>query len=188
MLCDPSGQALVGTFALVAYIPDPLRKFLDNLRRELVPGCVPAAHVTILPPRPLSGAPEQAVEALRARVPDFSPFEIETGEVVIFPVSDVVYLSLKQGVKQLIQMYTALNSGFLKYQEPFPYHPHITLAQNLTHDQSIELAAVARRRWSEYPYPRVFSVESVVFVQNTVEKLWVDLANFHLEPAPSIRR
>jgi 2'-5' RNA ligase len=187
MLCDPSGQALVGTFALVAYIPDPLRKFLDNLRRELVPGCVPAAHVTILPPRPLAGTPQQAVEALRARIPDFSPFEIEIGDVVIFPVSDVVYLSLKKGIKQLHQMYSALNAGFLKYQEPFPYHPHITLAQNLTHNQSIELAAVARRRWSEFAHSRVFSVESVVFVQNTVENLWVDLASFQLDPAPSIR-
>ena len=52
MLCDSSGQDVVNSFSLVAYIPDPLRKFLDDLRRELVPGCVPNAHVTILPPRP----------------------------------------------------------------------------------------------------------------------------------------
>jgi 2'-5' RNA ligase len=188
MLCDPSGQALVGTFALVAYIPDPLRKFLDDLRRELVPGCVPAAHVTILPPRPLSGTPQEAIETLRARIPDFSPFEIETGEVQVFPVSDVVYLSLKKGAKHLLQMHPVLNVGPLKYQEAFPYHPHITLAQNLTHDQSIELAGVARRRWSEFPYPRMFSVESLVFVQNTVGNFWIDLANFQLDPAPSIRR
>ena len=178
----------MGTFALVAYIPDPLRKFLDDLRRELVPGCVPAAHVTILPPRPLLDTPQKAIETLRARIPDFSPFEIETGEVEVFPVSDVVYLSLKKGAKQLLQMHPALNVGPLKYQEPFPYHPHITLAQNLTHDQSIELAAIARQRWSEYPYTRVFPVESRVFVQNTVGTLWADLANFQLEPAPSIRR
>jgi 2'-5' RNA ligase len=188
MLLDPSGQALVGIFALVAYIPDPLRKFLDDLRRELIPGCIPAAHVTILPPRPLSGTPQEAIETLSSRIPDFSPFEIETGEVQVFPVSDVVYLSLKKGAKDLLQMHPALNVGPLKYQEPFPYHPHITLAQNLTHEQSIELAAVARRRWSEYPYPRGFSVESLVFVQNSRGSLWVDLANFQLAPAPSVRR
>src|SRR5437667_407324 len=188
MLCDPSGQALVGTFALVAYIPDPLRRFLDDLRRELVPGCAPAAHVTILPPRPLSGTPQEAIDTIRARIPDFSPFEIETGEVVVFPISDVVYLSIKEGHKRLLQMHPALNLGPLKYQEPFPYHPHITLAQNLTHDQSIELAALARRRWSEYTYSRVFPVESLAFVQNTVGNLWADLAHFQLDPAPSIRR
>src|SRR6266850_7332122 len=111
MLCDPSGQDLVNSFALVAYIPDPLRKFLDDLRRELVPGCVPAAHVTILPPRPLSDTPREAIETIRARIPDFSPFEIETGEVEVFPVSDVVYLSLKKGAKHLLQMHPALNLG-----------------------------------------------------------------------------
>jgi 2'-5' RNA ligase len=188
MLCDSSGQDVVNSFSLVAYIPDPLRKFLDDLRRELVPGCVPNAHVTILPPRPLSGSPAEAIEIIRSRLPDFPPFEIETGDVVVFPVSDVVYLSIKEGRKQLFQMHPALNTGPLKYQEAFPYHPHITLAQNLTHDQSIELAAVARKRWSEYPYPRIFPVESLSFVQNTVRNLWVDLAHFQLDPAPSIHR
>ena len=89
---------------------------------------------------------------------------------MVFPVSDVVYLSIKEGRRPLLQMHSALNTGPLKYQEPFPYHPHITLAQNLTHDQSLELAAVARKRWSEYPYPRVFPVESLSFVQNTVQE------------------
>jgi 2'-5' RNA ligase len=188
MLSDPCGQGLVGTFALVTYIPDPLRKFLDDLRRELVPGCTPAAHVTILPPRPLSGTPEAAIETIRSRIHDFAPFEIETGDVAVFPVSDVVYLGLKKGAKELLPLHAALNVGPLKYQEPFPYHPHITLAQNLTHEQSVELAALARRRWSEYPYPRAFVVESLAFVQNTKRNLWIDLDHFQLAPAHVRRR
>jgi 2'-5' RNA ligase len=188
MLCDPSGGEPVESFALVTYIPDPLRKFLDDLRRELVPRCVPNAHVTILPPRPLSGTPEAAIETIRARLPDLSPFEIEAGEVLVFPVSDVVYLSIKEGKKELLQMHRALNVGPLEFRELFPYHPHITLAQNLTHEQSIELAEIARRRWSEYTGPRAFPVESLAFVQNTTRNLWIDLAHFQLEPAPSIRR
>src|ERR1041385_5963088 len=139
MLCDPSGGELVESFALVTYIPDPLRKFLDDLRRELVPGCVPAAHVTILPPRPLSGTPADAIETIQGRLSDFSPFEIETGEVLVFPISDVVYLSIKEGSKELLPMYKSLNVGPLEYQEPFPYHPHITLAQGLTRALSVEM-------------------------------------------------
>src|SRR5439155_16619979 len=99
MLCDPTGQDLVDSFALVSYIPDPLHRFLDDLRRELVPACVPHAHVTILPPRPLSGTSEAAIETIRARICDFSPFEIEAGDVVVFPVSDVIYIEIKQGGK-----------------------------------------------------------------------------------------
>jgi len=188
MLCQSSGEGLVNCFSLVTYLPDPLRKFLDDLRRELVPGCLPAAHLTILPPRPLSGTAAEALETIRARISDFSPFEIETGEVLVFPISDVIYLSIKKGGKELLPMYKSLNVGPLRYQEPFPYHPHITLAQGLTREQSVELAAVARRRWSEYAYSRVFPVESLAFVQNTTRNLWVDLAHFQLHPAPSIRR
>src|SRR6266566_1420154 len=188
MLCQSNGEDLVNCFSLVTYIPDPLRKFLDDLRRELVPGCVPAAHLTILPPRPLSGTTAEAIETISSRISDFSPFEIETGDVLVFPISDVVYLSIKEGSKELLPMYKSLNVGPLEYQEPFPYHPHITLAQGLTRALSVELAAVARRRWSAYAYQRVFPVESLAFVQNTTRNLWVDLAHFQLHPAPSIRR
>ncbi|HTM50506.1 MAG TPA: 2'-5' RNA ligase family protein [Bryobacteraceae bacterium] len=188
MLCDSRGQDRVNSFALVAYIPDPLRRFLDDLRRELVPGCVPAAHVTILPPRPLSGTVEEAIETIRTRLPEFSPFEIETGEVTVFPISDVVYLGIREGADRLRRMHPAFNIGPLEFKEMFPFHPHITLAQNLTSKQAQELAAVATRRWSEYPYPRVFPVEALSFVQNTSSNLWVDLAHFQLEPAAPVRR
>src|SRR5437762_7636662 len=148
MPCQSTGGDLLNCFSLVTYLPDPLRKFLDELRTELVPTCVPNAHLTILPPRPLAGTPEEAIETIRARISDFSPFEIETGDVLVFPVSDVVYLSIKEGSKELLPMYKSLNVGPLEYHEPFPYHPHITLAQGLTRALSVELAAVARRRWS----------------------------------------
>ncbi len=49
----PAEQRL-NVFALVIYIPDPLGRFLDDLRTALVPGCNPHAHVSVLPPRPLA--------------------------------------------------------------------------------------------------------------------------------------
>jgi 2'-5' RNA ligase len=179
----------MNNYALVAYLPDPLRKFLDSLRRELVPGCAPHAHVTILPPRPLSDTPAAAIEAVRSRLPEFSPFEVKIAEVEVFAESDVVYLGIGAGHQNLVQMHGALDVGPLRYAEPpYPYHPHITLAQDLTHEQSIELFALARRRWSEFPHSRTFPVESLVFVQNTARTLWVDLARFQLAPTPSVRR
>ena len=188
MHCATSGQNLLDSFALVTYLPDPLCTFLDNLRRELAPGCVPHAHVTILPPRPLAGTPQEAIDAVRSRISDFSAVEIKAGDVLVFAGSDVVYLNITEGRHELLQMHRALNVGPLQYEAPYPYHPHITLAQDLTPQQSIELAAVARRRWAEYSGPRVFSAELLVFVQNTARNRWADLAHFHLSPAPSIRR
>jgi len=175
-------------FALVTYIPDPLGPFLDNLRRELVPGISPRSHVTVLPPRLLSVPRSEAIAALRRWIVDFGPFEIEAGRVEVFPRSDVVYLEIGAGRKDLYRMHQAMNVGPLKFDEPYPYHPHITLAQDLTHEQSIELAKLARRRWSEYPYQRAFTVESMDFVQSSDRKIWRDLARFELEPATPVRR
>jgi len=187
MLSARGGQDLMNAFALVTYIPDPLGKFLDDLRRELVPACVPHAHVTILPPRPLSASPQMAIDTVRSLISDFAPFEIELDQVQIFPGTDVVYLSIGRGHKELLDMHEALNKGPLHYNEPYRYHPHVTLAQELTHQQSLDLESLARRRWSEFPHPRKFKAESLVFVQNIARNYWIDLANFHLDPAPSIR-
>src|ERR1044071_8821223 len=132
----PSGQEPAMNFALVAYIQDPLRRFLDDLRRELVPGCAPHAHITILPPRPLAGSPDAAIASLRSRVPDFPPFQITTGAVEVFAATDVIYLSVLEGAAPLKQMHAALNVGPLQYREQYSYHPHITLGQDLTHAQS----------------------------------------------------
>jgi hypothetical protein len=85
-------------------------------------------------------------------------------------------------------MHRVLNVGPLYYEEPYLYHPHITLAQDLTQQQSVELATLARRRWVEFPHRRAFKAESLVFVRNRARNLWIDLAHFHLVPAPSIRR
>ncbi len=152
-----------------------------------VPGFVPHAHVTILPPRSLSATPQAAIEAVRSRIHEFAPFEHEAAQVELFSETDVVYLRLGRGRQELLQMHQAMNVGPLAYKEPYPYHPHITLAQDLTHEQSIELGELARRRWSEYPYQRMFTVESLAFVQNSARKLWFDLARFELDHAPSVR-
>jgi 2'-5' RNA ligase len=188
MLSARGGQDVANVFALVTYLPNPLGKFLDDLRRELVPGCAPHAHVTVLPPRPLSAPPQVAIDAVRSLISDFAPLEIELGQVQVFPETDVVYLSIGAAHKDLLHMHRVLNVGPLHYQEPYLYHPHITLAQDLTRPQSIELESLARRRWSEFPHPRVFKAESLVFVRNNGGNSWIDLAHFHLDPAPSIRR
>ena len=54
MYNDPAAWDRINSFALVSYIPEPLAGFLDRLRQELVPNCFLRAHVTILPPRPIS--------------------------------------------------------------------------------------------------------------------------------------
>src|ERR1700730_8846823 len=82
----------LNVYALVIYIPDPLGRFLDDLRRELMPQYNPHAHVSVLPPRPLAVDWSVASGQVRSLTEAWAPFEIELTEVGIFPVTDVIYL------------------------------------------------------------------------------------------------
>jgi 2'-5' RNA ligase len=175
MNVDPNCWNRINSFALVSYIPEPLAGFLDRLRQELVPNCFLRAHVTILPPRPICTTPREAWNALRAIAPHFAPFDVELTGIEIFPVSDVIYIGIGAGAAQLSETHEAMNVSGLRFQEAFPYHPHITLAQDLKPDEVDELTAVGRRRWSEFTGGRKFHVDQVVFVQNTRRKEWIDL-------------
>jgi 2'-5' RNA ligase len=179
------GQSLsdaqtVGLFALVAYLPDPLASFLDELRVELTPGSNPHAHVTILPPRPihdeLKGTVQQIAEDIKGAV----PFRVELGEIEMFDTSHVIYLGLASGARELRQLYGALNYGCLKYTENFPYHPHITIAQNVLPEEAAKLAPIAKQRWAEYRGPRSFGVSVLSFVQHVAPSIWADVAELPL--------
>ena len=165
----------VNSFALVTYIPDPLAGFLDRLRQELVPNCFLRAHVTILPPRPISSSPEEAWHVVQALVPSFPPFEIEMTNVEVFPLSDVIYINMSAGRDELRQMHEAMNVDGLHCRECFEYEPHVTLAQDLQPDEVDELTRVARIRWAEVSFPKKFPVDKVLFVQNTRRNQWIDL-------------
>src|SRR5215467_11011359 len=121
-------------FALVIYVPDPLGRFLDDLRRELVPHYNPHAHVSVLPPRTLSVAWETASGQARALTESWATFDVELTAVEIFPVTDVIYLEIGAGGQELHRLHTAMNAAALESDEPFQYHPHITLAQDIAHE------------------------------------------------------
>jgi len=119
--------------SVVVYLPEPLREFLDGLRRRLNPRFANwRAHVSILPPRLLSRPPEEMLEQLRERCLVLDPFETTLAEVQTFwPVNGVVYLSISRGADRLTEFHERLNSGGLERVEPYPYVPHVTIAQEL---------------------------------------------------------
>jgi 2'-5' RNA ligase len=178
------GAGRMNLFALVVYISDPLAKFLDDLRKELVPGCVPHAHVTILPPRPLGQGVRAAIEQAQSIVSEFAPFEIVAGEVEIFAETDVIHIGIKEGDRELREMYRALNRGALAFKEPFPYHPHITLAQGLAAGAATPLYEIARKKWAACKFSKRIRAEHASFVQATTLQTWVDLADFRLAGVP----
>jgi hypothetical protein len=180
MYKDPPVGDRINSFALVTYIPEPLAGFLDGLRQELVPNCFLRAHVSVLPPRPLS-SPEAAWEQVRTLAKKFAPFEIQLGGIDVFPVSDVIYIQIAAGSETLKHMHDRMNAGTLAVREDFPFHPHVTLAQELKPDEVDELVHVARSRWADYAGVKTFRAEKIVFVQNTRRNEWVDLGECELE-------
>jgi 2'-5' RNA ligase len=166
----------INSFALVAYLPEPLGGFLDRLRRDLVQECDAKAHVTVLPPRPLFSPVEEAWQEVKDNLQSFGPFHLELGQIEIFPNTDVIYLSVSAGHAELERMHRALNSGRLAFQEPFPYHPHVTLAQELEPGRVSAAVDLAERQWREFSHPRGFTVNRLTFVQNTLENRWADLS------------
>lgn len=186
MGCESNGRAAqcggerVNLFALVIYIPDPLGRVLDDLRRELVPHYNPHAHVSVLPPRSLSVAWDTASEQARTLTEGWAAFDIELTSIEVFPATDVIYIEIGQGASEMRRLHTAMNAGALEANEPFAYHPHITLAQDIPHDEVSALVELARRRWADYRGSRVFRAERAVFVQNAGDNCWVDLAEYAL--------
>ncbi len=187
MSSGQNGAMPINCFALVTYISGELGAFLDELRCDLVPSCMPKAHVTILPPRPLGAPTALAIDELNAEIADLAAFEVEATSVQIFQNTSVIYIDLGNGRDALRDIHEKLNTGHLAFGEPFEYHPHITVAQELRTEQVGELRAEATRRWTEYRGTRRFPVESMTFVQNTSNNRWLDLAHWSLGAVPSVR-
>lgn len=185
MGCSIGEVSRVNAFALVSYIPGQMGRFLDELRRELVPACTAQSHVTILPPRILDYPPDQGWREASEILRGVRPVEIELRDVDVFPVSRAIYLSIGLGSKELDSLHSRLNSGHLHFAEPFAFHPHVTLAQDVPPERVEEVADYARRRWAAWSSSKRFHAERIVFVQNGVDQSsgcsqWIDLAKCDL--------
>lgn len=180
-------RSQTGLYAVVAYIPEPLGSFLNQLRAELVPGCLLRSHLTILPPRRLT-APQEVLSAELDRLASgSSAFEVALGEVETFDSTGVIYLSLAAGREQVEQLHAALNHGVLFAEDQFPFHPHVTVAQNLGALPFDEVLARARRRWQECRLPRQFTVSELTLVRNADPACWEDLSRHSLAPLSLLR-
>jgi len=181
-------ETRINSFALVTYLPGELAELLDEIRHDFAPESRAKAHVTILPPRPLLQFPGEtpdhvaadAMEQLKVRLQEFSPFKVDLGEIEIFEGTQVIYVSIRNGFGELERMHAALNAGRVAFQEPYPYHPHVTIAQELAREDVHNAAQFARWRWSEFKHSRSAWIDRLTFVQNTIENTWTDLAMLSL--------
>jgi 2'-5' RNA ligase superfamily len=172
-------------YALVAYLKNPAGGFVENLRRELHPDLPHlAAHLSILPPRPLHGSESSALQVLERICGNEEPFEVTLGDVETFiPVTPTVYIRVQGGATRMIELHSKLNTEAMAFKEEWPYIPHLTVVKMSTEPAARTAFAVAHERWAQYTGGRRILLEKLTFVREEVEHRWVDLA-----PVPLGRR
>ena len=165
-------------YALVAYLKNAAGGFVENLRRELHPDLPHlAAHLTILPPRPLQGSEGSALQALERICGDEEPFEVTLGDVQTFaPVTPTVYIRVDGAASHMCQLHSKLNTDALSFKEEWAYIPHLTIAKMTSENLAQSAFQVARTRWSEYSGSRRILLERLTFVREDAQNCWVDLA------------
>ena len=165
-------------YALVAYLDNPAGEFVENLRRELHPDLPQiAAHLTILPPRPLQGTENAALELLQRICAQEEPFDVTLGEVETFiPVTPTVFIRIDCDATRMCALHEKLNTEVLRFQEEWPYIPHLTIAKMGAELPAKNALKTARHRWEEYAGSRRILLEKLTFVRELAPNNWVDLA------------
>ena len=121
-----------------------------------------------------------ASEHVKECAGNWTPFDLVLEQIRIFPVTNVIYLELGKGADEMFRIHAAMNSRALEFEEPFAYHPHITLAQEIPPAEVANVNRRAHELWDAYTGPRSFRADRTAFVQNTLGNFWIDLAEFSL--------
>jgi len=174
-------------YALIGFIPGPLGDYLDLMRQELIPGCPFRSHVTILPPRKLRGAPGDLSADLARRLEIMEALEISIGEIEVFAATNVIYLAIQTGREALDCAHDLLAQGVFASEEPYPFHPHITLAQEFPAGRLVEFLARARVLWAEWRKERRFVLERLSFVRGLDLSTWEHISEHELNRSQALR-
>jgi 2'-5' RNA ligase len=116
-------------------IPEPHATVLAKWRRQVGD---PAAdlvfpHVTLLPPTPVAASRMDDIEEhLAAAAAAHRPFVMHlSGTGTFRPTSPVVFIQVATGVSACELLEREIRRGPLARDLDFPYHPHVTVAQDI---------------------------------------------------------
>jgi hypothetical protein len=101
----------------------------------------------------------------------------------IFEETGVIFADIGSGRDQMLDMHDSLATGPLEFVEPWDYYPHITLVQGIPPEQVIPAYQRTLEIWNSLPFGKSFHVDTLTFVQATLENCWLDLAELELRGA-----
>ncbi|MFZ0771281.1 MAG: 2'-5' RNA ligase family protein [Candidatus Sulfotelmatobacter sp.] len=156
----------------------PVGEFVENLRRELHPALPHlAAHLTLLPPRPLQGTENAALQVLAGICGQAEPFEVTLDGMESFvPTTPTVYIRVAHAASRLCELHGQLNTQALAFAEEWPYIPHLTIVKMPTVQAAQQALEIARERWRQYSGSRRILLDRLTFVRENAQNCWVDLA------------
>jgi 2'-5' RNA ligase len=133
------------TIGIAISIPEPWRACLDAARfraGDPAAGTIPA-HVTLLGPSELTESAFAATPAHLTRVASrHRPFTLRLNGTGTFrPVTEVVFVAVTRGADVCERLAADIRSGPLDRELSYPYHPHVTVAQDVPTDRLDRVAA-----------------------------------------------
>jgi 2'-5' RNA ligase len=169
-------------YALVAYVKNAAGEFVEKLRRELHPDLPHlAAHLTILPPRPLRSTEGAALRLLESICSEEESFAVQLGSVETFiPITPTVYIRVDGEAVRMEGLHRRLNTNELAFHEEWPYIPHLTIVKMSGEPAAQNALQLARERWAKYSGSRRILLERLSFVREDAQNCWVDLAPIRL--------
>jgi 2'-5' RNA ligase len=116
-------------------IPEPFAQVLTDWRERAGDphaGLVPP-HVTLLPPTiAAEGEVAKIEQHLAEAAASIGPFAMHlSGSGTFRPVSQVVFVQVAAGLVECELLEARVRSGPLERSLDFPYHPHVTVAQDV---------------------------------------------------------
>jgi 2'-5' RNA ligase len=166
------------TVGVSVAIPQPHSTVLSNWRRKVGDPNADLVwpHVTLLPPTPVPRAALDDIDAhLAAAAASQEPFVMHLAGTGTFrPTSPVVFIQVATGVGQCEVLERAIRRGPLDRELEFPYHPHVTVAQEVDEESLDEaydgLAGFVAR----------FPVDAFVLFCRDDEGRWTQRSQFPL--------
>ncbi|MDR2373873.1 MAG: 2'-5' RNA ligase family protein [Bifidobacteriaceae bacterium] len=172
-------QVMVGVALMV---PPPLADRLCHLRRACPdqPPATAPPHITVLPPTPVAEADLPALASrLGAEAASFERFRVRLRGAGNFqPVSPVVFARVDQGFERCQALAARLRQAIGCPSGRFPYHPHVTVAQDAPEP------SLRRAERAIGDLDAEFTVEAADFCQLSPDVVWQTLRRLPLAPAP----
>lgn len=166
------------TVGVAVAVPEPWGSELQEYRAgfgDRLAWTIPT-HITLLPPTRVPSRRLAEVDRHLADAASFvEPFVVELrGTGTFRPVTPTVYAVVARGVGGCEQLEARVRSGPLQRRLKYPYHPHVTLAFEVSDDE-------LDRAYTELTDLHAsFSVDEIVRYELGEEGVWYPARSFAL--------